>query len=183
MVLSVLPELTELTLQAAPALEAPAGTAKLAVVTPAATAQFALEAPAGTAFGAMYAAMPVPVRAMSAAAPVPVPVQVQDILNDPSKWPASFARPVVATRILTYVFDNKDEAKVDAFIKFVKENFPDALLSVVKDNAGFTTTTITQVGDVTAAAGAQAKGGWSQEAGGMEATAAAGTQEVSMHGK
>ena len=45
----------------------------------------------------------------------------QDILNVPSEWPVSFARPVVATRVLTYVFEEKDSSKVEEFLKYVKK--------------------------------------------------------------
>jgi hypothetical protein len=69
---------------------------------------------------------------------------VQDILNVPSQWPASFPKPAAGTRVLTYVFDPKDASKVDAFVKFIKDTFPSAKISVVKDQEGFTSVSITQ---------------------------------------
>jgi hypothetical protein len=69
---------------------------------------------------------------------------VQDILTDPSQWPASFPTPPSGTRVLTYVFDPKDASKVDAFVKFIQDTFPSAKISVVKDQEGFTSVTITQ---------------------------------------
>jgi len=68
----------------------------------------------------------------------------QDILNFPSQWPASFPQPEVGTRVLTYVFDPKDAAKVQLLLDFIKDKFPKALVSVVKDKDGFTSVTITQ---------------------------------------
>jgi len=68
----------------------------------------------------------------------------QDILNFPSQWPASFPQPEVGTRVLTYVFDPKDDAKVQLLLDFIKDKFPNALVKVVKDSKGFTSVTITQ---------------------------------------
>jgi hypothetical protein len=70
--------------------------------------------------------------------------QPQDILNDPSQWPDSFPTPPAGTRVLTYVFDSKDASKVDAFVKFIQDTYTKALVSVVKDQEGFTSVTITQ---------------------------------------
>jgi len=71
---------------------------------------------------------------------------VQDILNVPSEWPASFPQPAAATRVLTYVFEEKDSSKVEEFLKFLKEKFPKAKVSVVKDELGFSSVSITQLG-------------------------------------
>ena len=73
----------------------------------------------------------------------PSSTKVQDILNVPSQWPASFPRPVVGTRVLTYVFDQKDD--VELLLKYIKDKYPKALVSVVKDKAGFSSVTITQI--------------------------------------
>jgi hypothetical protein len=76
---------------------------------------------------------------------------VQDILNDPSQWPASFPKPAAGTRVLTYVFDQKDASKVGAFLTFVKDNFPNAKVVSSKDSNGFTSVTITQPENASAA--------------------------------
>ena len=69
---------------------------------------------------------------------------IEDIVNVPSKWPASFPQPNASTRVLTYVFNSKDEAKVEKLLKFIKDTAPKAKVSVTKDKAGFTSVTITQ---------------------------------------
>ena len=76
---------------------------------------------------------------------------VQDILNDPSQWPASFPKPASGTRVLTYVFAPEDASKVQLFLDFIKNTFPKALVKVVKDKAGFTSVTTTQELDASAA--------------------------------
>ena len=68
----------------------------------------------------------------------------KDILNNSSKWPASFPKPKAKVRVLTYVF--KDDSKVETFLTFLKEKFPKALVKVVKDEKGYTNVTITQGG-------------------------------------
>lgn len=78
---------------------------------------------------------------MSAA---PSSTKVQDLLNAPEQWPASFPKPAIGTRVLTYVFDPKDAAKVQLLLDFIKDKFPAALVSVVKDQDGFSSVTITQ---------------------------------------
>ena len=65
----------------------------------------------------------------------------KDILTNPSEWPASFPKPEVGTRVLTYVF--KDDSKVETFLTFLKEKFPKALVNVVKSDKG-SSVTITQ---------------------------------------
>ena len=75
---------------------------------------------------------------------------VEDLLNVPSLWPASFPQPSVSTRVLTYVFEPNDASKVQLFLDFIKTTFPSALVSVVKDSKGFTSVSITQ--EATAAA-------------------------------
>ena len=72
---------------------------------------------------------------------------VQDILNVPSQWPASFPKPEAGTRVLTYVFDPKDAAKVQLLLDFIKTKFPGAKVkvAVVKDLKGFTSVSITQL--------------------------------------
>jgi hypothetical protein len=72
--------------------------------------------------------------------------QAQDILNVPSEWPASFPQPAAATRVLTYVFEEKDSSKVEDLLKFLKEKFLKAKVSVVKDKLGFSSVSITQLG-------------------------------------
>ena len=67
----------------------------------------------------------------------------KDILNAPSEWPTSFPDPNAGTRVLTYVF--KSGSDVEKFLNFVKENYPQALVKVVKDDKGFTNITITEV--------------------------------------
>ena len=136
----------------------PAGTAEYALEIPM-KATLEVEAALETSGYGMYAA--VDLGAMSAAPAAQLAFGAmsaevdQDILNDPSRWPAAFARPVVATRILTYVFEEKDSSKVEEFVKFINENFAGARLSVIKDKAGFTTTTITEVVLASAAQAAQ----------------------------
>jgi len=74
--------------------------------------------------------------------------QVQDLLKDPSQFKVSFPKQlhsVIGTRVLTYVFYQKDESKVDVFVKYIKDTFPNALLSIVKDQDGFISVTITQL--------------------------------------
>ena len=68
----------------------------------------------------------------------------KDILNNPSKWSASFPKPKAKVRVLTYVF--KDDSKVETFLTFIKETFPKALVKVIKDDKGYTNVTITQGG-------------------------------------
>ena len=68
----------------------------------------------------------------------------KDILNNSSKWPASFPKPKAKVRVLTYVFN--DDSKVETFLTFLKEKFPKALVKVVKDEKGYTNVTITQGG-------------------------------------
>ena len=65
----------------------------------------------------------------------------KDILNNPSKWPASFPEPKAGVRVLTYVF--KDDSNVETFLTFLKEKFPNALVKVVKDDKGYSNVTIT----------------------------------------
>ena len=74
----------------------------------------------------------------------------KDILNNPSKWPASFPKPKAKTRVLTYVF--KDNSKVETFLTFLKEKRPRALVKVVKDDKGYTNVTITQASTPSATA-------------------------------
>ena len=69
---------------------------------------------------------------------------VQDILNVPLQWPASFPRPKARTRVLTYVFDPKDAAKVQLLLDLIKTKFPGAKVAFVKDLKGFTSVSITQ---------------------------------------
>ena len=45
---------------------------------------------------------------------------VQDILNSPLQWPASFPKPEAGTRVLTSVFDPKDASKVQLLLDFIK---------------------------------------------------------------
>jgi len=78
-------------------------------------------------------------------APAPAPAPVQDILVVPSQWPESFPKPATGTRVLTYVFSQKDDSKVDVFVKYINSKFPNTGLSVVKDKDGFTSISITQV--------------------------------------
>jgi hypothetical protein len=80
---------------------------------------------------------------MSSSTQPKVPL-ILDLLNVPAKWPASFPSPVVGTRVLTYVFDSKDDAKIDAFFAFFKSEFPQTGVSAVKDKDGFTIVSITQ---------------------------------------
>jgi len=79
-------------------------------------------------------------------APSSIQSQSKDILGDITQWPASFPKPELSTRVLTYVFDSKDNAKIDALVKYIKDTYPTAVLRLVKDKDGFTTATITQVG-------------------------------------
>jgi hypothetical protein len=44
------------------------------------------------------------------------------------------------------VFEEKDSSKVEEFLKFLKEQFPKAKVSVVKDKLGFSSVSITQIG-------------------------------------
>ena len=74
----------------------------------------------------------------------------KDILNFPSKWPASFPTSNVRTRVLTYVF--KNDSKVETFLNFIKNRLPTALVSVFKDTNGYTNVTITQTFGGTATA-------------------------------
>ena len=69
---------------------------------------------------------------------------IEDIVNVPSKWPASFPHPDTGTRVLTYVFNSKDEAKVEKLLNFIKDTAPKAKVSVTKDKNGYTSVTITQ---------------------------------------
>ena len=75
---------------------------------------------------------------------------VQDILNVPSQWPASFPKPEAGTRVLTYVFDPKDAAKVQLFLDFIKTKYPGAKVVALKDIKGFTSVSITQSLDASA---------------------------------
>ena len=70
---------------------------------------------------------------------------VKDILNVPSQWPASFPKPQVSTRVLTYVFRKEDDSKVEKLLNFIKEKTPKAKVSVVKDKDGYTMVSITQL--------------------------------------
>ena len=74
----------------------------------------------------------------------------RDILNFPSKWPSSFPKSNVRTRVLTYVF--KNDSKVETFLNFIKNKLPKALVSVFKDTDGYTNVTITQTSGGTATA-------------------------------
>jgi len=69
---------------------------------------------------------------------------VQDILNSPAQWPASFPTPDAGTRVLTYVFDPNDDAKVQLLLNLIKTTYPGAKVAVVKDVKGFTSVSITQ---------------------------------------
>ena len=64
----------------------------------------------------------------------------KDILNNPSKWPASFPKPQAKVRVLTYVFE--DDSNVETFLTFLKEKRPNTLVKVVKDDKGYTNVTI-----------------------------------------
>ena len=69
---------------------------------------------------------------------------VKDLLNAASQWPASFPQPNASTRVLTYVFNSTNSSKVELLLKYIKDKYPKALVSIVKDNAGFTSVSITQ---------------------------------------
>ena len=43
-----------------------------------------------------------------------------------------------------YVFDEADNYKLDALVKYIKDTYPDAVVVLVKDKSGFTSATITQ---------------------------------------
>jgi len=73
--------------------------------------------------------------------------KVTDILNFPSEWPASFPQPAVRTRVITYIFSQKDDAKVEKLLNFIKDNAVKAKVSVIKDKNGYTSVSITQVED------------------------------------
>ena len=67
----------------------------------------------------------------------------KDILNTPSEWPESFPKPIIGTRVLTFVFNT--DPSIDIFLNFVKDKFPQALLNVVEDGKGFTIVSITEI--------------------------------------
>ena len=67
----------------------------------------------------------------------------KDILNTPSEWPKTFPKPIIGTRVLTYVFNT--DPSINIFLKFVKDTFPQAVLNVVEDGKGFTNVSITEI--------------------------------------
>ncbi len=67
----------------------------------------------------------------------------KDILNTPSEWPDSFPKPIIGTRVLTFVFNT--DPSINTFLNFVKDTFPQALLNVVEDDKGFTNVSITEI--------------------------------------
>ena len=67
----------------------------------------------------------------------------KDILNIPSECPESFPKPIIGTRVLTFVFNT--DPSINIFLNFVKDKFPQALLNVVEDGKGFTIVSITEI--------------------------------------
>ena len=87
-----------------------------------------------------------PTPTVGVAVPASTQIQTKDFLGDPAQWPRSLPTPVAATRVLTYVFAEKDNSKVEEFLKYIKEKAPSAKVFVVKDELGFISVSITQLG-------------------------------------
>ena len=70
------------------------------------------------------------------------------IVNNPRLWPTSFTKPEKQTRVCirTYIF--RDSTKVQKFLNFLKENFPNRNVDVKQlDNGG---TSVTSINDTKA---------------------------------
>jgi hypothetical protein len=88
--------------------------------------------------------------------------QSKDLLNIPSQWPVSVPAPVkgTSTRVLTYLFDPKDTAKVEVLLNLINTKFPNAKVAVVKDSNGFTSVSITQGAVTSSKSGQSAQAAW-----------------------